>query len=312
MRTTVKTAIAIPLLLAVAGVVCAAFWASDLPPNIAEQWNSAGVSSTTTIVGIVLYIAASSVLVAGFSLIVALKSQSVSGTAAFMAIGGGLSIFITISLTGLMYDQRGNIQASDADGPPVGWIIAAAVIAILGAIAIATGLRRSSSAVSESKTAEHSAQGPNSGGVYVATIANWLLVMVLGVTGLSLLLAGGMIGSAILSVIGVFVLLSVFLAVWRVIVTPEQIHVFALIRLFSRKVPMREVRSIRQTTVRPFRDFGGYGLRSSVNGKAVGVIITSGDAIDIVTEAGKSTVITLPKAKEAVVAIEAIRREDAR
>lgn len=299
-----------PLASSAVGIVTALLWSADLPDRIAEQWNNSGVSSTTSVSGIILYLALSGLGIAVFCVVTTARTTSRTGA---MASGGGgiaLSLFITGSLVGLMATQRGVTDPDTVSGPPMGWIAGAAAVAVVGGLvgALLFGIAVPRTSGQTPRADDPSPAPAGSGSVYVRTIVNWYLVVALGAVGSAFLVVAVLQSSVLTGVIGVIVLLSISLAIWRLLVNEKQVQVFSLAKIASRTVPMQSVLSVERATVRPLRDFGGYGLRSSNTTTSTGVIVTSGDAVNITTSTGHDITITVPRADEAVEAIEAIQR----
>ncbi|SNT47720.1 hypothetical protein SAMN05421642_1254 [Rhodococcoides kyotonense] len=124
--------VTVPILVSGIGIGTAVLWASDLPDRIAEQWTDSAVTSTTSISGIVLYLAVSGLTIAVFSGVATIRTGSRVGTVSSAGLGMALSLFITVSLVGLMATQRGVVDPDSVQGPPVGWIGAAAAVSIVG------------------------------------------------------------------------------------------------------------------------------------------------------------------------------------
>ncbi|TQC44430.1 hypothetical protein EEB14_37540 [Rhodococcus sp. WS4] len=299
--------IGIPAAVFVVGLVVPLFWITELPSTVAAQWNSSGVSSTTPVWSIFVYLIAAGVLIVGFTGLTTAKAHSSVSRRTCAGVGIGMSVFISVAAIGLTHSQRGLSAPAEATGPPAGWIAAAAAAAVLGGIAGAIAVENDrATGTTPDERSDRKDVGAAPSGAYVRTVTNWYLVTAVLATGIALLALSVAVSSVVPAIAGAFVLATAPLGVWRVIVGPDGIRAFSLIRVPSVAIPISSVRSVHRRTVNPFRDFGGYGLRSTGRG-TTGVIVAAGDAIDVTTRDGESTVITVSRADEVVDTIRTLR-----
>jgi hypothetical protein len=141
-------AAAAPIAASMTGVVTALVWAPVLPGRIAEQWNNTGVSSTTSVPGIILYLVVSGCAISAIGAVAVARTASRQAAAMSGGIAIALSLFITGSLMGLMAAHRNIDNPYAVTGPPMDWIGASAVVAlvagVVGARAITRALPKSS------------------------------------------------------------------------------------------------------------------------------------------------------------------------
>ncbi|HTL41687.1 MAG TPA: DUF1648 domain-containing protein [Pseudolysinimonas sp.] len=103
-----------------------------------------------------------------------------------------------------------------------------------------------------------------------------------------------------------FVLLVAVLTTtaWRVRVDAEGLTVRAMLGWPAIRVPAAEVSSAGTTQLVPLGEFGGYGLRSGLDGR-LGVITRSGTALEVRRRDGRAVVVTVDDAATAAGLLEA-------
>jgi hypothetical protein len=85
---------------------------------------------------------------------------------------------------------------------------------------------------------------------------------------------------------------------WRVRVDPEGLSVRAMLGWPGIRVPAADVASAGSTQLVPLGEFGGYGLRSGLDGR-VGVITRAGTALEVRRRDGRAVVVTVDDAATA-------------
>ena len=77
-------------------------------------------------------------------------------------------------------------------------------------------------------------------------------------------------------------------------------------------VPLTEIAAVRAILVNPLADFGGWGVRTALDGRT-GVVLRRGEALEIAKRSGRVFVVTVDDAATAAAAIEGLRaREEAK
>jgi hypothetical protein len=64
------------------------------------------------------------------------------------------------------------------------------------------------------------------------------------------------------------------------------------------RVPLSDIASADVATIDPFGQFGGWGIRYGFGGR-VGIILRSGEALEVIRKSGRSIVITVDDAESA-------------
>lgn len=85
---------------------------------------------------------------------------------------------------------------------------------------------------------------------------------------------------------------------WVAVVDHRGLTVRSVAGVRLKHVPLTDVVSARVRTVRAVRDFGGYGWRLALDG-TTGLVLRSGEALDVETTSGRRFVITVDDAATA-------------
>ena len=94
-------------------------------------------------------------------------------------------------------------------------------------------------------------------------------------------------------VVGVFAMTTI---VFRVRVSERGLRVASLVGVPRFAVPLDDVESVEVVRVSPMADFGGWGIRLGVDGR-LGVVLRSGDAIQVRRRSGRTLVVTVEDAQ---------------
>jgi hypothetical protein len=85
---------------------------------------------------------------------------------------------------------------------------------------------------------------------------------------------------------------------WRVRVDAEGLTIRAMLGWPAIRVPAAEVASAGTSQLVPLGEFGGYGLRSGLDGR-LGVITRAGTALEVRRRDGRAVVVTVDDAATA-------------
>lgn len=139
--------------------------------------------------------------------------------------------------------------------------------------------------------------------------------------GLGILLLGGAVFDALAGGSAWPILLSVALVVglaitatglFRVRVDDSGVRVISYLGVPRFHVPLTEIAAVRAILVNPLADFGGWGVRTALDGRT-GVVLRRGEALEIAKRSGRVFVVTVDDAATAAAAIEGLRaREEAK
>ncbi|WP_435299760.1 hypothetical protein [Timonella sp. A28] len=85
---------------------------------------------------------------------------------------------------------------------------------------------------------------------------------------------------------------------WDVRVDSSGFSLRSVLGIPKKHIPLAEIESAHVVQVSPFRDFGGWGWRSNLDG-TVGVVLRRGDALEIHSSGGRKFLITVDEAEQA-------------
>jgi hypothetical protein len=93
-------------------------------------------------------------------------------------------------------------------------------------------------------------------------------------------------------------------ASFTVTIDDRGLRVRSMIAVPRFTIPLAEIADARAITVTPLGDFGGWGLR--VNGSRWGVVLRSGEALEVVKRDGRGLVVTVPRAVSAAAVLQGL------
>lgn len=289
----------VPLLITAAawGVIIALL--PRLPDPAALHWGFSGVDRTGSTGELVTSMA----VISGISLVVMAAFVILTGRQALtrrMTLGVAVALatlFAGVSLTTVLV-QVDAPSALDAGSPDLGitisLVVAVALGAVAGALAGADPSRPAAGPLAEDADTADLPDGQRA--VWVQSVAGlgptatWMLVLVVGVLAVGLwLLTDTLFPLVVLLPIAALVLT---MTSWRVQVDSRGLTARGAFGWPRQHVPADEVERADVVTVRPFAEFGGWGLRTAVSG-TVGVVIRSGEAIAVERSGGRRFVVTV-------------------
>ena len=76
------------------------------------------------------------------------------------------------------------------------------------------------------------------------------------------------------------------------------------------RIPLEAIQSVRVTTVHPFAEFGGWGVRLATDGR-FGVVLRTGEALEITRTSGRRFVVTVDDAQTGAALLTTLRADAA-
>jgi hypothetical protein len=141
-------------------------------------------------------------------------------------------------------------------------------------------------------------------GAAVAIFAGVLVIAVSAavawVTGADPLLVWLLVGTAVL-----LLAVAATTLAFHVRVDDSGLHVESVLGMPRFHVPLADVESAARVDVEPMGEFGGWGLRLST-GRRFGVVLRSGEAIEVLRRSGKRFVVTVDDADTGAALLEAL------
>lgn len=295
---------------ALAGIVCLAVavavalsWRGQLPDPVASHWGAGGVADGfTSLDAYVATLAVVALLGTAAGVLTTLWGGRAAST---RRVGAALTVwfgaFVGAVLVGSLAPQRGLADAHDAPlwSVPLGvCVLVAFALAALAALAVrpdppqpATGPVADDAARVALAPGERAAWVGRASGGPMAGIVAGTCVLLVG-TGL-------VTRQWVLLVVAVLlvVLLGAFTA-FTVRVDATGLTVRSVAGLPRTHLAADEIDRADVVTVRALRDFGGYGWRLGREGRT-GVVLRSGEALEVRSTGGRRFVVTVDDAIDA-------------
>ncbi|MEQ6898771.1 DUF1648 domain-containing protein [Microbacterium sp. KR10-403] len=324
-RAFLWVGVIVPVVITLLSATVIAIWLPQLPDPAATHWSGGGGPDgfgpawTYLVIGLAVPLG----LVALFA-VMALFSHRMpprdpegpqwSSTARFLgAMSLGVSVMMAITMPASVGVQRGLADAADA--PDVtGWMLAgfaaAAATTVLGwflqpAVAATAG---SNAAVAPLPLAPGEravwTSSATTGRAGVTTLTVSLLVLVATAVVLWSLDVPSWWILALVCVI-LCVLMLTMLS-FRVRVDAAGLLVRSTAGWPRFRIRPEEIAGVREITVHPFAEFGGWGVRLGTDGR-FGVVLRTGDAIEVTRRSGRIFVVTVDDASTGAALLEAVR-----
>lgn len=309
-----------PVLLTVVAVTLMLAWLPAMPPSIATHWGVGGQPDgfgpawlpplLTAVIGLGL-----PALAAAIVLPPAREGEWGPVMRSLGALSLGTVAFLAVLATWTFGMQRGldDPQAApDVLVPIIASFAAGAVAGTLGwlaqpRVAVSGGTRGSV------RQASALALAPGERAVWVRTtsmgrggmIAIVAGILVLAGTTVVVALTGSGVWGITAAVTALLIVLSVTTFVLRVRVDETGLTVRSPLGVPRFHVPLGEVAAVEATVVNPLAQFGGWGIRSGLDGR-FGVVLHSGEALQVRRVDGRVFVVTVDDADTAAALLEAL------
>lgn len=293
----------------------------SLPDPVAIHWNAAGVPDGFASPWVVPALSAGLgiLLTALLGLFGFLGSREGGWgpTARFLgalapAVTGGILVLTTWSTLA----QRGLASGSDAPG-----ILPALAAGGITGVAIGVGawfaqpsVTVSGGTVARTEDSEIVAFAPGERVVWLRSVTMPRLGMVVLVGLLLLLVAGGVLDVALAGAVWPILLsVAVFLGLtiaattlFRVRIDDDGLRVVSYLGVPRFRIPLAEVAGARAVVVNPLAEFGGWGVRTALDGRT-GVILRRGEALEVARQSGRVFVVTVGDAETAAAVLNGLR-----
>lgn len=303
-RSTAVWTLVVPGALTTGIVTRVLGWRGELPDPVASHWGSDGVDGFSSLGGLVGPLVAA---IAAFSVAMwavghwrgqqAMTRRWVNAMAVwFAAFLGGI-------LLGTVWIQRGLQDAADVGG--VGSVL---VLTLLGSTVAAALVGWATPGDAPAPTSApipaDAPQLPVADGeqvTWVREVGQRATALLLAVSLGSLILVGALSDEWLITGAMALLLFPLVIAFvrWTVIVDRHGLTARSMLRFPRLRIPLDEVERAEVVTVNALGDFGGWGLRTGLDGR-VGVVLRSGPAIQVHRTAGRVTVVTVDDAETAV------------
>ena len=301
------TAVALPVIVVVAGLALVAASWSQLPPVVASHWGPNGVDGTQTLGA---FTVAAGVLVLGISLLLALVAWVMPGDGRRVMVTtvGVLSGFLGTVLYGSLLGQRGVTDPSAATLSPWLFLLGALIGAALGAVAwrlnpVLPGPDSVDAAMPADAPRIPLGDGERLVWFGWTAAGAWVVWVALALAGLGCLVAVvAAPWAAIGPALGIVLLLLVAHA--RVVVDADGLRVTSAGIVRWLRVPLPSVAYAERSELHAFREFGGLGLRFKADERAF--VTRTGEALRVVQRDGTRTYVSMDGAEEAAAVLNAL------
>ena len=299
--TTVLTLVVPGALIGVM-LVAAAAWSDELPDPVASHFGSDGPSGFSSLAGLVWPLVAVCALMSIGSWALAFfwgRAAMARRVAAGTAIG--VSAFLGTLLLGILNAQRGLSEAADVGTIPVVTGVALAVGALAAALGawLMPGDAHQPTDGAVPADAPRLDLGPDEAATWVAVAASRTMLTV-GFAAAAVVLVVGVLverWSLVPAAAGV-VLVVLAMARFTVVVDRRGLAVRSSLGRPRIVVPLDEVVRAEVVEVSPVAEFGGWGYRVGRAGR-VGIVLRSGQALQVERTGGRSLVVTVDDADTA-------------
>ncbi len=322
----------VPFALLAMATLIALSWAPELPDPVAIHLSGDGPDGFAPLwADLLLLVGVSAGLIALFAVIVffadRLPYSSISGTsgpqqwsttarllgATSLGTTGMIAFVVVLSL-GL---QRGLDDATKA--PEIGGWVALAFL-LLGVLAVIGWFLQPKVTVvpPEAMEAAPLPLADSERAVWVGTAA-WgrsgrialCIGVALGIASVVLTIAqgNGLSWSVLIATLSALlvILVTVSMLSFRVRITAAGLRVRSTIGWPRKTIPANEITNVRVVEVSPFREFGGWGWRTGLDGRA-GVVLRTGRGIEVAYAADRAFVVTINDAETAAAVLASAAR----
>lgn len=302
-RATTLITLVAPVALTAVAVLVALTWADELPDPVATHWGTGGTPDDfSSLGGALLLLALTSVVLSLSCWVLALRLGAEATTRRIAAgTSVGMAALLAVLVVGSLALQRGLADARDA-GPITGAVVAAfATGLVLGVVAalLVPGDPDVTTADAPPADAARLPLAPGERAAWTASVWSPAAVGVaLPVIALQVVLSIVLDTWLLLAIAAVLAALLATMLVLRVTVSTAGLVARSPLGWPRVHVPLEQVVAAHAETVSPLRDFGGWGYRVALDGRA-GFVLRAGEALVVERTGGRTTVVTVDDATTA-------------
>ncbi|MBD8063799.1 DUF1648 domain-containing protein [Oceanitalea stevensii] len=293
----------VPVLVTAAAWLVVVRLLPRLPDPVAVHWGPTGAVDRT---GSAAELLVPMAVISGLSLLVMAAFSVLAGRQAITRrLTLGLAVGLSVLFAGMTLASvvaQVDVTSATAATSPDGWLVVSILAAVLlgavaGAAAGADPALAATGALADGAPTADLPEGQRAvwvrGVSGLGTTVTWVVVAVGAVGGVALWLLGDTLVPLVVAV--PLLVLVLTMTTWQVQVDARGLTARGTFGWPRLHVPAGEVERADVTTVRPFPEFGGWGLRTNVAG-TVGVVIRSGEAVAVERSGGRRLVVTVDDA----------------
>lgn len=300
---SILAAVGLPLVIGAVGAVLVRSWHDELPARVATHWGldgtADGFSRASAVPWLVGGFAAAFALI-GLALVLAVRADG-TVTRVVAATTAGTTAFVTALVVGLTEPQRGLADAAGAPLPGGAILAALAAGVAVGAVAALLVPRWHTRGGSLPADAPRLAVGAGERVVWTRSVASGSLpaLVLVGGVGVTAVVAVGTRQWWLLALSLVLAVLAVAMFSITVTVDERGLSVRGRFGWPRMHTSIDRIERAGTVTVRPVRDFGGWGYRISAVGPLRGTrgyVLRGGEALLVERTDGVRTVVTVDDA----------------
>lgn len=299
-----------PVVIAAAALVLILIWLPELPDRVVTHWGPSGpdgFGSPAAYVWMQLLVGLGIPLLLTLPVLGMMRDAWGPTCRLLGAMSLGIAVLIAAASAGSVAIQRGS---GDVDA--IGVVVALGVSGMLvfGAVGwfaqpnVVTPPAPGRTARLQLAPGERAAWFGTASMGRAGVIGLGVAVLILAVTTVWVLLLEPGVGWILAGLTVLLVVLIATTLVFRVRAGAEGLNVRSVAGWPRWSIPASDIADVQVVTVNPMGDFGGWGLRLSVDGR-VGVVLRTGEALQITRRKGRPFVVTVDDAETAAAVLSA-------
>ncbi|HEX4057174.1 MAG TPA: DUF1648 domain-containing protein [Galbitalea sp.] len=312
-------AVLAPLVLTIAGVLITAELAATGPPRIATHWGFAGApngfGSPYTYPILIAAISIALIVLLGGTSVLAAHRAPLTRVLKLLAITPiWITVLLGVGLGGALLEQRTVASVSHAQSPGFALLVGAVGATIISAASWFV-LPRAQKSPTEAETVSVApvqlADGERASWIRTTSASRPILFVfvgigvILGAAEILVVTASGQQVWWFLIVPVVVLLILLSNLAFTVRIDSRGVRIRSVVGFPSISIPLDNLVSANVTDVLAFTQYGGWGLRFNLNGR-LGIILRSGEALEVHRRKGLTVVITIDDATTAAGLVNAL------
>lgn len=306
-RSTAAWTLLVPGLVLAATVAVVLGWRDELPDPVASHWGADGVDGYSSLTGLVVVMVTISAV---FCLVMWATGHWRGHPAMTRRFANGMAVWLTAFLSGILlgtlWIQRRLTHASEVGD--VGGVLALSMVTATVAGGLAAWAtpgdepRPTSAPVPVDAPRLNIAE--NEQVTWVREVGQRAMALILVVSLGPLVVVAAVSGEWLFPAVLAAIVVPLVLAFvrWTVVIDRHGLTARSVLRYPRLRVPLDEVERAEVVTINPLGEFGGWGLRTGIDGRT-GVVLRAGPAIQVHRTGGRVVVVTVDDAQTAVAAL---------
>jgi Protein of unknown function (DUF1648) len=315
-------AILAPVVVTIVAVVVSLTLAASGPSRVATHWDAAGhidgYGSPYIYPILMAAVSVAIITLLGGATVLSAHHHAVTPVIKLLAVTSlWVTVFLGIGFTGALLDQRTAADVTSAHGPALALIVGALIAAAVGVGAwfiLPKGVRSPAGtdpvapvSLTESERASWLRTATASRRVIVGFVGIGLVLCAVEIT-VVLLSDGRLWWFAFVPIVALVIVLSNM--TFTVRVDSRGVRIRSVLGFPSISIPLDNIVSADVVDVNAFSDYGGWGVRWNLGGR-IGIILRSGQALEVRRRKGLVVVITVDDATSAAALVNGLVQRQA-